>query len=159
MYWPNIHKDFVRFCKLWWNIPNIRTTLSLHWGTPDMRRPVWVIMIAADALAPNRHQRICNYHDESTVFMSYWYNYANKNRIIVIKEANFEWVGSRSVYLLWAGSPSHRDDIVDMVPNCGSHSGCYNISNDGIAWEIGIFFTEYKVCSFCRWRTWYIASL
>ena len=75
-----------------------------------MRRPVWVIMVAADALVPFWRQGICNYHEESTVFMSYWYNYANKNHIIVIKQANFEG-GRQPVSLFVIGGFAFSSEI------------------------------------------------
>ena len=48
------------------------------WDAPDMCRPARVIMIVADALAPNKHQSISNHHDADAIVImaSYGLYYA-----------------------------------------------------------------------------------
>ena len=41
--------------------------ISSHWITVDVHWWVHVIMMAVDVLVPNRHQGICNHHDDSTM--------------------------------------------------------------------------------------------
>ena len=79
------------------------------WGTPEMYRTAYVIMMGADALTPNMRQSVINHNDDSTVIK----NITGVHALYQTNNAReSSEVCSPSTSLLLAGSSYHSDNQV-----------------------------------------------
>ena len=79
------------------------------WGTPEMYRTAYVIMMGADALTPNMRQSVINHNDDSTVIK----NITGVHALYQTNNAReSSEVCSPSTSLLLAGSSYHSDNAL-----------------------------------------------